>query len=69
MGQLLDVLDVEEEAMTLNHFNTPTNFLNDEMDEADMKTYLTAEEVEENTNMNDISNHLGNEGMEAQTQT
>ena len=31
MGQLLDVLDV---ATTFNHFNTPTNNLNDEMDEA-----------------------------------
>ena len=36
MGQLPDVLDVVEEAMTLNHLNTPTNNLNDEMDEADI---------------------------------
>ena len=32
MGQLPDVLDVVEEVMTLNHFNAPTNNLNDEMD-------------------------------------
>ena len=48
MGQLPDVLDVVEEVMTLNHFNTPTNNPNNEIDEADMETSLTAEEVEEN---------------------
>ena len=47
MGQLSDVLDVVEEAVTLYHFNTPTNNLNDEMDEAEMETNATAEEVEE----------------------
>ena len=69
MGQLLDVLDVVEESMTLNHFNTPTNNPNDEMDEADIETNITAEEVEENANMNNINDHLGDEGMETQTCT
>ena len=63
MGQLPDVLDVLEEVMTLNHFNTPTKNPNDEMDKVDMETNLTVEEVEENTNMNDINNHSGDEGM------
>ena len=58
-----------EEAKTLNHFNTPTNNLNDEMDEADMETNVAAEEVEENTNMNNINDHLGDEGTETQTCT
>ena len=35
MGQLPYVLDVVEEVMTLNPFNTPTNNPNNEMDEAD----------------------------------
>ena len=69
MGQLPDVLDVVEEAMTLNHFNTPTNNLNDEMDAAGMETNVTAEEVEEKTNTNDMNDHLGDEGMETQTHT
>ena len=56
-----DVLDVVDEVMTLNHFNTPTNNLNDEIDDADMETNLTAEEMEENTNMNKINDHSGNE--------
>ena len=44
MGQLPDVVDVMvEEAMTLNHFNTPTNNPNHEMDKVDMETNLTAE--------------------------
>ena len=38
MGQLPDVLDAVKEATTLYHFNTPTNNLNDEMDEAEMET-------------------------------
>ena len=71
MGQLLDVLDVVEEVMTLNLFNTPTDNLNDEMDEADMETNLTTEEVEENTNMNanmnKINDHSGDERMETCT--
>ena len=69
MGQLPDVLDVVEEAATLNHFYTPTNNLNNEMDEVDMETNLTAEEVEENMNINDINDHSGDEGMETQTHT
>ena len=60
-------LDVVDEVMTLNHFNTPTNNLNDEIDDADMETNLTAEEMEENTNMNKINNHYGNERMETHT--
>ena len=69
MGQLPDVLDVVEEVMTLNHFNTCTNNPNDEMDKADMETNLTAKEVEENANTNDMNDHLSDEGMEAQTHT
>ena len=69
MGQLPDVLDVVEEATRLNHFNTPTNNPNDEMDEADMKKNTTAEEVEENANMNDMNDHSVDEGMETQTHT
>ena len=49
-----DVLDVVEEATTFNHFNTPTNNPNDEMDEADMETNTTAKEVDENVNTNDM---------------
>ena len=62
-GQLLDVLDVVEEAVTLYHFNTPTNNPNDEMDEAEKETNATAEEMEENTNMNNMNDQLGDEGM------
>ena len=69
MGQLPDVLDVVEEGMMLNQFNTPANNCNNEMDEADMETNATAEEVEENNNTNDMNNHLGNEGKEIQTHT
>ena len=42
MGQFPDVLDVVEEVATLYHFNTPTNNLNDEMDDAEMETNITA---------------------------
>ena len=69
MGQLPDVLDVVEEAMTLNHFNTPTNNPNNEMDEVDMETNLTAKDVEENANMNKINDHSGDERMETHTKT
>ena len=69
MGQLPDVLDVVEEAMALNHFNTPTNNPNDEMDEADTETNVTADEVEENINTNNMNDHSGDEGMETQTHT
>ena len=55
MGQLPDVLDVVEEAVTLYHFNTPTNNPNNEMDKVEMETNATAKEVEENTNMNDMN--------------
>ena len=48
MGQLPGVLNVVEEAVTLFHFNTPTNNLNDEMDKAEMETNTTPKEVEEN---------------------
>ena len=64
MQQLPDVLDVVEQVMTLNLFNTPTDNLNDEMDKADMKTNLIGEEVEENANMNEINDHSGDERME-----
>ena len=67
MGQLPDVLNVVEEAVTLFHFNTPTNNLNDEMDKAEMETNTTAKEVEENANMNEM-NPSSNEGMQTQTQ-
>ena len=69
MGQLPDVLDVVEEAMTLYHFNSPTHNLNDEMDKADMETNTTAKEVEENANMDDMNDQLGDEGMQTQTHT
>ena len=52
MGQLLDVLDVVEEVVTLYHFNTHTNNLNNEMDEAEMEINATAKDMEENANMN-----------------
>ena len=61
--------DVVEEATTFNHFTTPTYNPNGEMDKADMETNATAEEVEENTNMNNMNDHLGDEGMETQTHT
>ena len=67
MGQLLDVLDVVEEAMIFNLFNTPTENPNDEMDNADMETNLVAEEVEENANMNEINTQSGDENMETCT--
>ena len=66
-GQLPDVLDVVEEAVTLYHFNTPTNNPNDEMDDAEMETNITAEEVEENANTNDMNHQLGDEGMQTHT--
>ena len=67
MGQLPDLLDVVEEATTLNHFNTPMNNPNDEMDEVDMETNLTVEEVEENANTNEINDHSGDDRMETCT--
>ena len=67
MGQLPDVLDVVEEVMTLNLFNTPTDKLNNEMDNADMETNLIAEEVEENANMNKINDQSGDEKIETCT--
>ena len=69
MGQLLDVLDVVEEAATLYHFNTPTNNPNDEMDEADMEMNATAKEVEQNAKTNDMNDQSGDEGMQTQTHT
>ena len=69
MVQLPDVLDVVEEETTLNHFNTPTNNLNNEMDKVDMETNITAKEAEENTNMNNMNDHWGDEGMETQIHT
>ena len=67
MGQLPDVLDVVEEVMTLNLFNTPTDNPNNEMDKADMETNLIAEEVEENANTNKIKDQSGDEKMETCT--
>ena len=52
-----------EEAATLYHFNTPTNRPNDEMDETVLETIVTAEEVEENANTNDMNHQLGDEEM------
>ena len=52
-----------EEVATLYHFNTPKNNLNDEMDEVEMETNATAEEVEENSNTNDMNDPLGDQGM------
>ena len=68
-GQLLDVLDVVEEAATLYHFNTPTNNPNDEMDKAEMETNATTKEMEENANTNNMNDQLGDEGMQSQTHT
>ena len=59
-----DVLDVVEEAATLYHFHTPINNLNNEMDDAEMETNITAEEVEENTNTNDMNHQSVDEGMQ-----
>ena len=56
-----------EEVTTLNLFNTLTDNPNDEMDEVDMETNLTAEEVEENANTNKIDDHSGDERMETCT--
>ena len=67
MGQLPDVLDVVEEVTTFNLFNTPADNLNDEMDNADMETNLIAEEVEENSNTNEMNNQSGDENMETCT--
>ena len=67
MGQLPDVFDVMEEAMTLNLFNTPTENPNDEMDKADMETNLITEEVDENTIMNEINDQSGDGKMETCT--
>ena len=67
MGQLPDVLDVVEEVTTFNLINTPTHNPNDEMDNAMDKTYLIAEEVEENANMNMINAQSGDVNMETHT--
>ena len=66
MGQLPDVLDVVEEAMALNLFNTSTDNLNGEMDKADIKN-LIAEEVEETSNTNKINDQSGDEKLETHT--
>ena len=57
-----DILDVVEEAITFNLFNTPTDNPNDEMDIAMDETNLTAKEVEENANMNEINTQSGDMG-------
>ena len=67
LGQLPDVLDVVEDMVILYHFSTPTNNLNDEMDEVEMEINVTAEEMEENANMNDMNDQSGDEGMQTQT--
>ena len=69
MGQLPDVLDVVEDVVILYHFSTPTNNLNHEMDEVEMEINVTAKEVEENAEMNDMNDQLGDEGMQTQTHT
>ena len=67
MGQLLDVLDVVKKATTFNLINTPPHNSNDEMDNAMDETNLITEEVEENTNMNEINAQSGNSFMETCT--
>ena len=67
MGQLPDVLDVVEEAITFNLINTPTHNTNNEMDNAMDKRNLIAEEVEENSNMNEINAQSGDVNMETCT--
>ena len=67
MGQFLDILGVVKEVTTFILFNTPTDNLNDEMDNADMETNQIAEEVQENSNMNKINAQSGDENMETQT--
>ena len=67
MGQLPGVLDVVEEVTTFNLINTPTHNLNDEMDNEMDKTNLIAEEVEENSNMNEIYAQAGDVNMETHT--
>ena len=67
MGQLPDVLDVVKEVTTFNLINTPTHNPNNEMENAMDKTNLIAEEVEENTNMNEINAQSGEVYMETHT--
>ena len=55
--------------MTLYHFNMLTYNPNDEINKVDMETNATAEEVEENTNTNDMNDQSGDEGMQNQTHT
>ena len=57
-----------EEVVTLYHFNTPTNNLNNEMDKAEMETNATAKEVEENANTNNMNPSSCDEGMQTQIQ-
>ena len=59
MGQLPNLLDVVEEVATLYHFITPTYNPNDKMDDAEMETNITAKEVEENANTNDMESSIG----------
>ena len=63
-GQLPDVLDVVDEVATLYHFNTPTNTPNDRMDDVETETNITAKEVEEKANTNDMNHQSGDEGMQ-----
>ena len=51
-----------EEVTTFNLFNTPTDNPNDKMDNAMDETNLTAKEVEENANMNEINAQSGDMG-------
>ena len=53
--------------MTLYHFNTPTINPNDEMDDVELETNITAEEVEEHTNTNDMNHQSSDEGMQTHT--
>ena len=46
------------------HACMPWVILLDEMDEADMETNLSSEEVEENANTNEINDHSGKERIE-----
>ena len=64
MGQLPDVLDVVEEAVTLYHFNTLTNNLNGEIDEAEMET----NNCQRGGGKHKHEPSSGDEGMQTQTQ-
>ena len=68
MGQLLDVLDVVEEATTLNLFNTPTDNPNNEMGQS--KTWKQMQLLKRWRKMPTqmkLNNHSSDERMETCT--